>query len=777
MHQSPWIETDRTVKEQTCYLETMLNQMKHIFEDLGQVDHRSISLLQGRSPFYSLEDAAAIRESCYRGELFVNFSQHLKAKALSQVMQYDRVMISMYSYREDTMWLECGAKVLVRLLPPTFKGTIRQGFAKYFCCPLQGLGPEHVGEEDHKINEDKAVAFSDAYRRIWLFALRNYPYMIENLQPRLTSRTLKIIDKKNKAECWYLLARLAKGVGFSTPIIEKLSEGAFNSIVAVDALSHAKPSAFYNIAPAFLEENTSRVANILSSVEARTAVGGGPELTTDVHQKWRLSMRCGRPYDQAFKQIERYAYVKNIYDQRMPMPRLAITHFAVFRDTFHAFFGRNPNVLQPLEDVEDNQSKPSSPIDRMDIFDFPGVTQAPDMNNDSNLARKREEGFKKKEEELRKKEEQLRRREEEYNQQQLELQRRKDEYDRQSKQAAEAQQAVEAQQEALRVQQQQTSEAQLKAQRAQKAADEQARQAADARQAAEAQAQRAAEAQAQRAAEAQAQRAAEAQAQEAQRAAEAQAQRVVEAQRAADAKRSADARHARLVAEKLEEQRKREGTRRRKRSEKEEKEEQERRRLSDEVDKPKQRLVDPTPEDVGIVAGGPDEPYLMIKIQGATIESLLRNLSRNRDETAKCMLCANPEGLAKPPLIYFFATNEVGKTYHNSIRQDLSTHQYTFFDVAVLKESESLISPKVIDLWEVSLLVAKPEKGRIRQSDKGHYGVSLWPTWSAQQGFSLPLGGENVLKRPIRQIKTPAEPQTQTVQNSWEMDEAEALIE
>lgn len=190
----------------------------------AHVDANTVASLQGRSPHSCVEDRDYITKIFVSGELFRTVTdQTARRFILDRLLQIKTIIPSIHTFLEDTKFLEPPSKILRVLLPFDYKGTIQEGLIRAYTLPQDGSFRVQKHENEYmSLKQLPEFGFWSAYRQLWLFALRHFPF-ISDVKPRKSSRGHAVdIGTKTSRECWFLLADLAMKVGFWSPEIQSL---------------------------------------------------------------------------------------------------------------------------------------------------------------------------------------------------------------------------------------------------------------------------------------------------------------------------------------------------------------------------------------------------------------------------------------------------------------------------------------------------------------------------------------------------------------------------
>ncbi|EXJ72782.1 uncharacterized protein A1O5_03929 [Cladophialophora psammophila CBS 110553] len=296
------ILTLRCTEELTEYLRHIKRTWEFLLGDAPfYVDAYTIRCLEGRSPHYSRIDRGHIRRSINdRSAFFWVANEDQRVGIQERCCKVGHIIPSIRTFLEDTMWLEPPSRVIRRLLPSKSHTTIRRALWQCY------VGSEHQKQEE----------FAEAYRKLWLHALRHF-HDLDTLQPRRENRRSSLLPPRSPTEAWLRLAELARSLGFHTSVVMSAQHS-------------------------------------VNIEEAMTPVRRYPRVTIPVHQKFDIRRRCGRMFELAYKSNQRDLHLTNIY-RTLTAEDIdnSVTAFAVSRDTFMAFFGRSrPSTLKIFPDPE-----------------------------------------------------------------------------------------------------------------------------------------------------------------------------------------------------------------------------------------------------------------------------------------------------------------------------------------------------------------------------------------------------------------------------------------
>lgn len=283
------------------------------------LDPMSVEIIEGRSPRWSTMDRDHIMRCFETGSLFSCVSDtRARSEMVQRTLAIERTITSLFTYLEDTKYLEPAALALKHLLPPHFDGTI--------CQQLRG---RYTGDRGK---------FELGYRSLWLFTIRFFPSF---------GVSKPLLDGTEKGKLcidwpWAKLAKLAKAQGFYSEEIQKfISEvGTENSI-----------------------DLSGDCASFI------------PSLVRDDLDQWAIKRhqskrrRCGKPTLSAFQQICPALLFENVYSAPPVTIGLTLTPFAVAKDVVHAFLPcpKHPCDTSPKSGVENEGIKTPTSGETIDV--------------------------------------------------------------------------------------------------------------------------------------------------------------------------------------------------------------------------------------------------------------------------------------------------------------------------------------------------------------------------------------------------------------------------
>ena len=286
-----------------------------------------------RNPWGSQVDRAFVTEAMKTGELFPMIAnEDTRMQILGSLQRIKYRIPSLYTFFEDTKWLEPCAKVMRKLLPTGCKRSIREGFRSMYdptrqsdCITIETrAGPlETRGLPDNEI-------VNLGYVDLWLFAWRHFPELSAMLPRRDTGKS-KPPARASNEQCWSKFAQIAQNAGFQSGNITLILEQDSDVKMTRAFLDRVRPEEFYSIAPTQRATAINSICALLESMRERPQDidVSGSEATIPVHQ------RCGRPYESIYKLVKSRFFFRDVYAPKKP----ELSPFTINRDIFQAFFG------------------------------------------------------------------------------------------------------------------------------------------------------------------------------------------------------------------------------------------------------------------------------------------------------------------------------------------------------------------------------------------------------------------------------------------------------
>lgn len=333
--------------------------------------------MQLLAPGHSLSDASTIVDRMDQGQLFANVRcSAARASILARILDVRGRILSLYTFQEDTKYLEPCAKIMKKLLPKV-KISMEHEYSTNFAPENGGEGAWifRRGDEWTNIRAGPRKASRLAYLQLWLFAMRNFPLM-HKLNPRKDHGDPEILYNIRN-QLMPTFAMFASRLGFSSSQISDRKDQDTGGGEA-EALVHYIWPLNQHVCDAFPESDDLQCdpepPNRILVIPDRCEI---PSLVTDQSDE-RLQNRCGRPFNRSYVKDRPFLYLQDIYTCDARSEGTYFTSFGVKRDIFIAFFGdttiddehieNHPNLgnLSSHEDFlvageTSNRNMPSSP--------------------------------------------------------------------------------------------------------------------------------------------------------------------------------------------------------------------------------------------------------------------------------------------------------------------------------------------------------------------------------------------------------------------------------
>ena len=136
-----------------------------------------------------------------------------KRNILVRLRGINQPIPSIFTFLEDTKYLEPYAKVMKTLLLSGFKGSIKAAVESRHC--QKSIWKEQISEDDTILRKEISwhIAYRKAYQQLWLFSLRHFPE-ITGCSPRKDPGRPKPRTPAIESSWWSRLAALAADCGF-----------------------------------------------------------------------------------------------------------------------------------------------------------------------------------------------------------------------------------------------------------------------------------------------------------------------------------------------------------------------------------------------------------------------------------------------------------------------------------------------------------------------------------------------------------------------------------
>ncbi|OGM39187.1 hypothetical protein ABOM_012218 [Aspergillus bombycis] len=353
-----------------CY-EAMIHYLEELFETwsllfpgetASLVDTQSVSLIEGRMPKYSSYDSSRITSLMNDGILFPRLSNYAERERILQALLGIKGRIcSLALFFEDARCLAGPVKALRDLFAVDTHSSVYDCILKCWDGQMESqlIQVSETEYQEKSLNAifrpqevEGAIAWS-SFLQLWLVAFRYF------IDPRIGRQRARksiqpLFSMRGQAE----LAKSAKKLGF------RVSK---SSLTVADSNAPALHYTFETLLEGSGKEIDARVAKQVTLLARKFRQMFGelgcspplhpPELSVD-SDTLKPSCRGGRPLGQEYVKDRSHLFLRHIYgpDQNR---RLHPSSFAVIRDIFLSFFGR-----EPLFNLTDNQNTSSITVEK-----------------------------------------------------------------------------------------------------------------------------------------------------------------------------------------------------------------------------------------------------------------------------------------------------------------------------------------------------------------------------------------------------------------------------
>ncbi|KAE8371412.1 hypothetical protein BDV26DRAFT_298818 [Aspergillus bertholletiae] len=331
-----------------CY-EVMIHYLKQIFQlwswifpdTLAQaVDARSVKLIEGMMPKYSLEDRSCISEWMNDGSLFPQISrQRDRERVLANLLQVSGRVLSLSLFFEDARCFSGPSRAIRDLFAVGPKESVYNtafgcwdGNIDSYCIQVSDTQFKKIscGSSVPPEELEKMAAWISLLQ-LWMVSFRNF------INPRIgREKSQKTIHPLFELRGEPELARLADKLGF---------KARTNKVVIDDSNIPAFTYVFETLSEAsgaVLNKRTAYMAQRFRSVFPRStgqnsSSQGIPDLSTN-YEYLKTSFRAGRPHKTEYIKDRSFFFLQQVYCPDQEASRYP-SSFAVMRDIFLCFFG------------------------------------------------------------------------------------------------------------------------------------------------------------------------------------------------------------------------------------------------------------------------------------------------------------------------------------------------------------------------------------------------------------------------------------------------------
>ena len=318
----------------------------------NKLDATTVYVLQGRCPFWSLDDCAYVEARLLKGDILPGVrSPDLQKMLLVRIMSVEHTIPSIHTFLEGTKWLEPGAAILKGIVPTKCMGSLAQAFRALH------NGQTRLKEQTSAFSyrqKDLPIGSETewfSYRQLWLIPLRHYP------APKKDCAKWKVRNvtgkRKRDREPQEVETTEPVGSGFRQQWLRKLASlasangyqqlkhaGSADADTAKDFLLKVRSPKYYHLESNRLRRKMQLSCQLLEDVEEVKTHARCPEVTSDYDDCGSdIEDRCGRPQEHFVKKDEDNLFLKHIYPESLVItPKKYMTSFACKRDSVHFFF-------------------------------------------------------------------------------------------------------------------------------------------------------------------------------------------------------------------------------------------------------------------------------------------------------------------------------------------------------------------------------------------------------------------------------------------------------
>ena len=335
------------------------------------VDFATVEAMHHRAPKRNSSDRAYITCEMENGRLFPLISDlPTRAAILQRILDIDCQIPSIFTFLEDTKWLEPPAEAMKQLTTLGRSSTVRRAMLQDFERSTQiNLRGKH---SVFNLTSSEKVVFMAAYCSIFAFAWRHFP-SLTSFKPRKQKPNKKTSWEVQSSTIRGLFFKEARSLGFDVqqPDQDTLERDMINKFI-----DEARPPAFFKL----LVDRNTLVSSVIQLLDGKFGESSGVT-TIDNLESAPSSQRSGRPYEASFLAARQDFWVENIYDSQCS---INIDDFLVHRDIFRAFFGTEllsieSRIVEPVapEGVESVAQPPESDSEDEEIGDVPMADTGP----------------------------------------------------------------------------------------------------------------------------------------------------------------------------------------------------------------------------------------------------------------------------------------------------------------------------------------------------------------------------------------------------------------
>lgn len=315
-------------------LDEITGQDEHLQRHL---DAETISIIEGTCPKLFTQDRLLLDKKKHL--LFRDFPGGGKQNAIDRIYAVGHIIPSLHTFFEDTKLLESCAKIMKKLLPGVCRTSLHQELNQLHNGQRSWIVQRGENKFIHRDEESSDVVQHNAYRQLWLYAIRHFPEMIcqplrkDPSGPKPPTPGLELV-------WWYNFTKLAIDCGY-TGVNQTYSRSEEADAKMLEIfMERVRPSQLW---PYDKTHDTGTIKNILSQLSRRRDPGKSTADSTNLGDYKGIecgpdiATRCGVPFESAFRSDQKALFLPCI--DRTTSADSFLGSFAVKRHTFQGFFG------------------------------------------------------------------------------------------------------------------------------------------------------------------------------------------------------------------------------------------------------------------------------------------------------------------------------------------------------------------------------------------------------------------------------------------------------
>lgn len=256
----------------------------------------------------------------------------VREQLLANLTSFDGMIPSLYTFFEDLKYLEPAAKIIRKLLPPGEKRSLRSSLSAHYFAPECNTLECPEGQFQNLLLHEST--FESGYHQLWLFALRNFPEMI-NMSPRKEPTRSKPLIVEPSLSTWRRLGLLAAQLGFKTAMVESFC-AATDQESSVRVVEHLGYDAAHN------HSVVTDLTEVLSRLRRTPPAFSAPSFVSDAELS--LERRCGRPFEGDHYKDKNHLFLPSIYNKDVETGHDITTMFCK-RHMVRTFLGIAENIV------------------------------------------------------------------------------------------------------------------------------------------------------------------------------------------------------------------------------------------------------------------------------------------------------------------------------------------------------------------------------------------------------------------------------------------------